>query len=177
MFGYLLLAFILVPIVEIWLLIQIGSVIHLGPTIALVLLTGFAGAALARREGARAWFRIQEAMGRGELPGLAMLEAVLVFVAGLLLVTPGVITDCVGLLLLLPPVRAWTARRLAAYFSQRVVVAGPGIHMHFGGRPLHDPPPGDPAADDDIIDVEFRDVTEEREHRLPDGDTPERSER
>lgn len=176
MFGYLLLAFILVPIVEIWLLIRIGSVIHLGPTIALVLLTGFAGAALARREGARAWFRIHEALGRGELPGLALLEALLVFVAGLLLVTPGVLTDCVGLLLLLPPVRTSAARRLADYFSRRVVVAGPGIHMHFGGRPLHDPPPAGPAPDDDIIDVEFRDVTDERKRRLPDGDTPQRGE-
>ncbi|HRX83992.1 MAG TPA: FxsA family protein [Phycisphaerae bacterium] len=164
MFGYLLLAFICVPIVEIWLLIRIGEVIHAGPTIALVLLTGIAGAALARREGARAWFRIQETMARGEMPGLAMVEAVLVFVAGLLLVTPGVLTDCVGLALLLPPVRAWVARKLADHFRGHLVVAGPGVSMHFGAGPVGNPGPSAPP--DDIIDVEFRDVTEERKRRL-----------
>jgi len=174
MFGFLLLLFVCVPIIEIWLLIRIGQAIHAGPTIALVILTGIIGAALARREGARTLFRIQETMGRGEIPAQAMVEGVLVFVAGLLLVTPGVLTDCAGFLLLLPPVRAVTARKLVDHFRSRVILTGPGVHVEF--RDFHARSHNPYARSDDaplhsdIIDVAYHDVTQERTPRLHDGD-------
>jgi UPF0716 protein FxsA len=164
MFGFLLLLFICVPILEIWLLIRIGQAIEAGPTIALVILTGVLGAALARREGARTLLRIRETMARGEVPALAMVEGVMIFAAGLLLVTPGVITDCVGFATLVPPVRRWMARKLADYFRARVVVSGHTLHMNVGE--FYDAGPDAPPARDDIIDVEYRDVTDEKTQRL-----------
>ncbi len=163
MFFYLLLAFTLVPILEIWLLIRIGSVIHAGPTVALVLLTGLVGAALARHEGLQALNRIQRTLAQGGIPANEMLSGLLILIAGALLVTPGVITDLVGFALLVPPLRGLIGRGLASYFKRRLVVTGPGVNfaMYTAGDEPH-------GAPDDIIDVEYRDVTDERQS-LDDG--------
>jgi UPF0716 protein FxsA len=157
MFFYLLLAFILIPIVEIGLLIRCGQALGVGPTLGLILLTGVIGAALARHQGARTWLRIQESMGRGELPALALFEGLLIFVAGVVLVTPGILTDLFGFALLVPPIRSAVARGVSRHFRGQLIV-GPGLHM-----PGQDASPFTP---DDIIDVEYRDVTNERTGRL-----------
>ena len=153
MLLYLLLLFTLVPIVEIWILIRIGQAISVGPTIALIVLTGVVGAALARREGLRTLGRINQSLARGVVPTRDLVEGLMIFVAGVTLVTPGVITDAVGFAVLIPPIRAWLRRRLTEYFKKRVVMVQPPVD--FGG-----------GADDEFIDVEYRDVTEERRRRL-----------
>ncbi len=105
-FGRLFLLFTLVPLVELMLLIEVGERIGVLPTVALVVFTGVAGASLARHEGAHAWREVRGELGRGRIPGRELLSALLVLLAGALLVTPGVLTDAAGLLVLLRPVRA-----------------------------------------------------------------------
>jgi UPF0716 protein FxsA len=107
--GKLLLLFTVLPVVELYLLISIGQAVGSGPTVALVLVTGLLGAWLAKREGGRVLRSWQESMARGQAPKEGVIASVLVLVGGVLLVTPGVVTDVTGLLLLVP----WT-RRLAA---------------------------------------------------------------
>lgn len=111
----LFLAFTLVPVFELWLLLRIGGWLGAGPTVALVVLTGIVGATLARREGAHAWSAVQTEIAAGRLPGRKLLEALLVLVAGIVLVTPGVLTDAAGLAILVRPVRA----RLVRYLEER----------------------------------------------------------
>jgi len=169
MFGILLLTLIVLPIAELWLLVRIGQAIDLGPTIALILLTGVFGVGIARRAGARALFRIQDSLARGDLPAREVVDGLMLFFAGALLVVPGVITDGLGLLLLIPPLRARVARLLGDYFRARLVVAGPGVHLRVGGL---DPDAfsraAQPSTGDDIIDVPYRDVTDEQSRRLED---------
>lgn len=108
----LLLAFTLVPVLELWLLLRIGAWLGAGATVALVILTGIVGATLARREGVHAWSAVQVELSAGRIPGRKLLEALLVLLAGVVLVTPGVLTDALGLLLLVRPVRGRLVRRL-----------------------------------------------------------------
>jgi UPF0716 protein FxsA len=150
MFLHLLLLFTLVPIVEIWILIRIGQAISPGPTIALIVLTGIVGAALARREGLRTLRRVNENLARGAVPAQELVEGLMILVAGVTLVTPGVITDALGFAILIPPVRRRLCRSLAGYFRRRtVIVQEPGA---FGT-----------SGDEEFIDVEYRVVTEENE--------------
>jgi len=110
--GRLFLLFTLVPLLELWLLLRIGAWVGLLPTLALVVATGMAGAWLARREGTRCWAAVQSELAAGHVPGEQLLHALLVFAAGLLLVTPGVLTDVTGLLLLVRPTRRAAVRAL-----------------------------------------------------------------
>ena len=98
----LFLAFTLIPLVEIYLLIKLGQNFGAITSILLVIFTGILGAFLARMEGLRTLFRIQETMGEGRMPGEELLDALLIAIAGLVLITPGFITDVVGFLLLFP---------------------------------------------------------------------------
>ncbi|MFO7587377.1 MAG: FxsA family protein [Gemmatimonadota bacterium] len=135
----LLLLFTVVPLLELWLLLRIGDLVGLGPTLGLVVLTGAVGAWLARHEGARAWRAVQEQLAAGRLPGRELLEAVLVLVAGIVLITPGVITDALGLGLLVRPVRARVAerirRRLGASLEVRTLGGDGGPGPRSGSRP------------------------------------------
>jgi len=129
--GKLLLLFTVIPVVELYLLITIGQNVGAGPTIALVLGTGFLGAWLAKREGSRVLRSWQGSLARGELPQEGVVSSVLVLVGGVLLVTPGVVTDVMGLLLLLPWTRRWVAgairKRLEQRFSMQGIAADPSV--------------------------------------------------
>ena len=105
MFARLLLLFLLVPLVEIYVLIKVGSVLGAGYTIILVIFTAIVGAYLARSEGAQAMLRVRANMDQGIMPGNDILDALLILVAGLVLLTPGFVTDIFGLLLLFKPSR------------------------------------------------------------------------
>lgn len=105
MFGILAILFILVPIAEISLLIEIGRQIGSFSTIFLVILTGIVGAYLTRTQGFQIWFQIRNQFHRGEFPANSLIEGLLVLVGGLTLLTPGFITDSLGLLCLIPPTR------------------------------------------------------------------------
>ena len=118
MWFRLLLAFTLVPLAELWLLLRIGAVLGGPATLALVVLTGIAGATLARREGTRAWLAVHTELAAGRLPGRELLEALLVLVAGIVLVTPGVLTDAAGLVLLVRPIRSAVVRQLERRYGK-----------------------------------------------------------
>lgn len=120
MFKYLLLAFTVVPFIELYLLLAIGRQVGLWPTLAMVLVTGLVGAWLARREGGRVMRSWRESMARGQVPEEGILSGALVLVGGALLVAPGVFTDVVGLLLLLPPTRRFVAVRLRKSLERKV---------------------------------------------------------
>jgi UPF0716 protein FxsA len=164
------LLFTLVPLAELYLLLEIGELMGAGPTIALVLITGMLGAALARREGARVLRSWQESMARMQMPEEGVLSGVLVLVGGVLLVTPGVITDAVGLSLLFPPTRRLFAKVVKRWAEKRFEVRtlqmgqmgqmGQGMPPGFGTG--FGPGFGDPAdAREDVIDVEARSADRE----------------
>lgn len=142
----LLLLFTTVPLVELALLLWIGARIGVGPTIALILVTGVAGASLARLQGLATWRRFQAALAAGRLPGAELLEGLLILVAGALLLTPGVLTDAVGFLLLVPPARRWIVGRAEVRLRARVVT---------GGRPPGAGAPSRGAGEPEVIDAEF----------------------
>lgn len=102
----LALLFLVVPLVELAVIIQVGQWLGVLDTIALLLLVSLAGAWLVRREGLGVWRRLNQQVASGSMPGAELVDGVLILMAGALLLTPGFVTDCVGLLLLLPPVRA-----------------------------------------------------------------------
>lgn len=110
--GRLALLFIVVPVLELVILIRLGQYVGLWPTVALVLGTGFVGAALARLEGMRVLMQFQRELAAGRIPTQAMLDGLSVMVGGALLLTPGVLTDLAGLTLLFPPTRRWIQRRV-----------------------------------------------------------------
>lgn len=119
-----------------------------GATIALVFVTGVIGASLAQREGLRAMARIQAGMARGELPTGEWVEAVLILAAGLVLITPGVLTDILGFALLVRPVRSRVSAMLMSYFAKRVVT------VSFDTAPVDD----SIAGAGPIVDVEATSV-------------------
>ena len=100
MFSLLFMLFVGVPLVELWLLLQVGERVGAGPTIALVIGTGIVGANLARREGMRTIEKINAAMAKGQMPHEALLDGLAIFLGGTLLLTPGILTDVLGFSLL-----------------------------------------------------------------------------
>ena len=118
MFLKLFLAFTLVPFIEIYLLIKIGAQVGAFNTILIVILTGLLGASLARREGIKTMTKVRDSLNRGDLPAEEMLDAMLIFVAGVVLLTPGFITDLSGLALLVPKTRYWLKRWLRKKFDE-----------------------------------------------------------
>ncbi|MCG6235548.1 FxsA family protein [Vibrio furnissii] len=112
MFPILLILFIAVPVIEIGLFIQVGGVLGLWPTIALVLITAFVGASLVRSQGLNTLMTVQQRMQRGEMPAQQIVEGVLLAMAGVLLVVPGFMTDVLGMVILLPAPRAKLAHSL-----------------------------------------------------------------
>ena len=116
----LLLLFIVVPVVELALLLEIGSRIGTLDTIALIVVTGFVGAALARWQGFLVLRRMQEQVGRGELPASSLIDGVLILIAAAFLVTPGILTDAVGFALLVPAVRLLLRRAIRRRIEQNI---------------------------------------------------------
>lgn len=108
----LVLAFIVVPLVELWVIIEVGGLLGLWPTIALLLADSVLGAVLVRREGGRAWRKFREALAAGRVPGDEIVQGALLLFGGALLLTPGFVTDVVGLALVLPITRSPVARLL-----------------------------------------------------------------
>lgn len=98
----LFLCFTLIPVIELYLLINLGSVIGGFNTVLLVILTGFAGAWLARMEGINTMFKVQQSLNQGIMPAEELIDALIILIAGLVLITPGLLTDVFGLLLLWP---------------------------------------------------------------------------
>jgi UPF0716 protein FxsA len=177
----LILLFTLVPLIELYLLLYLGRVLGFWTTVGIVLTTGFAGAALARSQGARVLADWQGALAGGTMPAEGVLGGVLVLVGGVLLVTPGVFTDVVGLSLLLPVTRAFWAKHVRAWLERRVAngdvqvmsvgsVSVSGFDPRApraprvpgrGGAPRREPGPGG------VIDVEGYEVPSEDRREDP----------
>ena len=126
-FLRLFLLFTLVPLLELYLLIRIGEVVGVWFTVGLVVLTGALGAALARFEGLRVLRRVREEWSRGRVPTEELLDGLLVLIAGAVLLTPGLITDCLGFFLLLPPGRALVRRSVTRAAERRFGRSRPGV--------------------------------------------------
>jgi UPF0716 protein FxsA len=170
----LFLFFTLLPLVDLYVLVQIGGEIGFLPTLIGVILVGMVGAALARHEGFRVLRQWQAALAEGRVPDEGVLGGMLALGGGALLVMPGVLSDVVGLLLLFPPTRKLVAaavrRRLERSMAEGSVrvYGAPGMGDPFGGMPRPAPPrgprtrPGGPV----IIDVEGEVIEQDGERRL-----------
>ena len=108
----LALLFVGVPLLELFILVRVGQMVGFWPTMALVVATGMAGAALARMEGLRTLWRLQGELAQGRLPGGALLDGLAILVGGALLLTPGILTDLIGFSFLLPPSRKFLLGRI-----------------------------------------------------------------
>jgi UPF0716 protein FxsA len=125
----LILLFIVLPIAELYVIIQVGEAIGVLPTLALLLVDGFLGAALARSQGRAAWRRFNEAMAAGRVPGKEVFDGAAIIFGGALLLSPGFITDILGLTLLLPPTRA-VIRRVVLRGTRSVGAARPLFYVY-----------------------------------------------
>jgi UPF0716 protein FxsA len=143
----LLLLFAIVLCIELALLVWIGR--HTGwlVVLALIFVPGLAGASLARRQGLRCWQTVEKQLAAGQLPAAALVEGLMVLVAGVLLIVPGVLTDLIGLALLIPPIRHAARRGLAGRLQARVVSF---TQSQMG------PSQNEEEEDAQIIDVEYR---------------------
>lgn len=130
MFKWLLALIIIVPAVEMWGIIQMGHWIGGWATVALLLLTGFLGAGLARSEGRRVWQQAQRQMQAGQVPGNTLLEGLCVLAGGIMLMAPGFVTDIIGLTLLLPVTRP--LYRIALYRWLEHKVRNGSFRIHRG---------------------------------------------
>ena len=119
----LALLFVVVPLVEIYLLIQLGQVVGPWWTILILLLDGILGSWLVKREGGRAWRALQEALQSNRMPATELADGALILVGGTLLITPGFLSDVVGLFCILPFTRPVARRVLARVISRRLKVA------------------------------------------------------
>ena len=132
MLWKLFLAFTIIPVSEIYILIAIGGQIGILPSIGLVILTGIVGASLARSQGLQTLGRIRDSFQQGVVPGEELLNALMIAVAGIVLLTPGFLTDAAGLFLLIPATRTlcreWLKRRIELVYAQRNVGNGPIIY-------------------------------------------------
>jgi UPF0716 protein FxsA len=156
MLAYLLLAFVVIPAVELFLIIRVGHWLGAWDTAALILATGLLGGWLARQQGLAAWRQIRDGLRRGILPAAELFDGFLVLMGGALLITPGFLTDTVGFALMVP----WMRRRLADWVRRRV-----GVQLTGGAATGRN----SPSAADAVIDVEAHSVASDEESHRPEN--------
>jgi UPF0716 protein FxsA len=150
MLWKLVLLLTIVPVVELYLLVKLTQATDFAVTLLVILGTGVVGAVLTRMEGLRVLRRIQSEVEAGHLPRAGLLDGVLILVAGALLVTPGVLTDAVGFLFLLPPTRRLIRRGITRWLRHKMEQGRVRIYKEMGFGPLHEePPPGSAPPDDE----------------------------
>ena len=126
--------FICIPLIELYLLFLVGGRIGPALTIALVVVTGFIGASLARQQGFKVWRKIQSDLNTGQMPAAELIDGLLVLIGGIVLLTPGLLTDVCGFALMVPAVRAAVKEKLQHRFQIKT--------NRYHAKP-----------DDDVIDV------------------------
>jgi UPF0716 protein FxsA len=154
--------FIVVPIAELYVLWQIGSAIGILPTIALLILDSVLGAWLMRSQGRAAWLRFNRALAEGRVPGREVIDGVLVIFGGALLLTPGFLSDFLGLLLLLPPTRAIVRQVLVRRFGARLVVQATSGAQTRAGRMFGGGAARPRRPDGDTVEGTATDVRQQR---------------
>ena len=135
---FLIVLFIVVPIAELYVIVQVGEAIGVWPTLALLLADALLGSMLLKHQGRGAWRRFNEALSAGRFPGKEVADGLLIVIGGTLLLAPGFITDIFGILFLLPPTRAIARSVLKRFTIGRFPVVG----MPGGSRGPFGPPPG-----------------------------------
>lgn len=151
----LLIAFIATPILEIAVFIEVGDRIGLWPTLAIVVATAIAGTSLLRYQGLTTLRRAQISLARQEFPMQEVFDGLCLLLAGALLLTPGFVTDAVGLALFVPPLR-----RLLQGFIRRWMMRSGNVNMFVGGQEGPDRPP-DGTRRDTVIEGEWEEVRPE----------------
>lgn len=144
MFGRLLLIFIFLPMIELYLLIMLGSRIGLMPTIGLIVLTGVLGASLARQQGLSTLAKIQNEMKQGKPPTQELVEGAMILVGGIVLLTPGILTDLFGFAMMVPGIRKPLAKQFKVRIPQGFSSTNNGFRTNAGNSK---------TQDDDVIDV------------------------
>ncbi len=119
LFRLLIFLFLTVPLIEIYILIQVGNLVGVFPTIVLVVLTAIIGAFLLRYQGLQTLARVQRKLEQGEVPATDLLGGVILLLSGALLLTPGFFTDCIGFLCLVPTFRTYLATEFLKNLFQR----------------------------------------------------------
>lgn len=154
----LVLVLVVLPLVELFVLVQVGQVIGAGWTILLLVLAGIAGGWLIRREGGRAWRALTQSLSAGQMPTRELADGALVILAGALMLSPGFVTDVFALLLILPGSRAVCRRLLTSLVASRVLASSPfGVGMQPGAqRPGNARRPGS-GTDGSVIQGEVVD--------------------
>jgi UPF0716 protein FxsA len=153
---FLVVIFIVVPIAELYVIIKVGEAIGVLPTIALLLADALLGSILLRHQGRAAWIRFNRALAEGRVPHKEVFDGVLVIMGGALLLTPGFLTDIVGLIFLIPPTRALIRAMSARFVRRRLALGGAVWSVGTSRRPRRprtasggdSAPPREPRPDD-----------------------------
>lgn len=143
----LLLAFTLIPAIELFLLLQLGAWLGAFETFLIIVVTGVVGAWLAKREGLGVLTSLRNELSQGLPPGSRLAEGLLVLVGGVLLLTPGVLTDLTGFLFIAPPTRRWLAPRVVNAVVSRIDFVTIGPDARPGMRPHDGPRVGHPGGE------------------------------
>lgn len=142
-------AFLGVPLLEIYVLVQVGQVIGPWWTILLLIVASVLGAWLIRREGGRAWRALVQALQTGRMPARELADGALILIGGTLMLTPGFVTDAVGVLLVLPVTRPVARRLLTGVVAGRLLGSGPVTGPRHTQRPG---PTGGPVVRGEVVD-------------------------
>ena len=130
MFFRLFLLFTLIPALELWLLMRVGSIIGFFPTIFVIIFTGIVGAWLAKIQGISVISKLNTSVAQGKVPGREMVNAVLIFVGGAMLLTPGFVTDIFGFMLILPGSRDLISVFLLSHFAKKIKTGNMNFTYH-----------------------------------------------
>ncbi|MDZ4699883.1 MAG: FxsA family protein [Rhodothermales bacterium] len=150
MFFRLLLLFIVLPIVELALLIELGRRIGFWPTMGIVVVTGILGSTLARRQGLAVWRQFNQRLQQGQLPGTELVDGIIILLSATFLLTPGIITDVLGLIGLLPFSRALIRRGVLGYLGRRQASGALRFHVDIQGAAFRRPP--EPPSAPDVLE-------------------------
>ena len=165
MFFKLLLLFVTVPLIELMLLIKVGEIIGIFNTVLLIIFTGITGGSIARSQGYQVIRKIRSDLNSGNLPADEMVGALLILGGGIMLLTPGILTDVCGFALILPPSR----KIIAKYVKEKFVkyIKSDKVNVYYNGHSYNhsskDPDEGE-FSGDDFIDVNYEDIEDEEDN-------------
>jgi len=159
--ALLVVLFIVVPIAELYVIIKVGELIGIWPTLALLLADALLGSFLLKHQGRSALRRFNEALAQRRFPGKEVADGALIVVGGTLLLTPGFLTDIVGVILLVPPTRAIVRRLLRRFTLGRFAIVNIGGRMPGGGGDTSAPGPGGRPYD---FDASAEEIPDEDRH-------------